>query len=350
MADSRDLHTFRIVALTLLVLSMLVSMTGCGAEVSPTLVATAKPSESVATSATAPSQKKHSAPATSTPKRNTPKVFKIGDVISIGNSMLDVLGWEVVKGDQFLKPDPGKKFIAVDVIIVNRGKSSRTISSLLQTWVKDETGQKYTVDISASSAAKGGSIDGELSPGERVRGKIGFQVPNDAKHLQFVFDASVFGTGKVFVDLGSKPVSVNPPSKIAGESKQQVFHVGDTITIGDFVLKVNKVLYPKGDQFNKPSAGNKFLVVDLTIVNKGSSSAEISTLLQMWVKDATGRKYTEDLMATTAAKGTTPDGEISPGEKVRGQVGFQVPVKATGLEFVFDASVFGTGKVFVALP
>lgn len=348
MAYPEGFHIRKAVGLMLLTLALLISLAGCGTAVSPTLVATAQPSKAlVISTATVPPER--STPVAST-NSGTPKVFRIGDVISIGNSTLDVLGWKVIKGDQFLKPDTGKKFIAVDVLIVNRGKSPKSISSLLQTWVKDGTGQKYTVDMSAATAAKGGSIDGELSPGERVRGKIGFQVPQDAKHLQFVFDASVFGKGKVFVDLGSKPVSVNPPSKIAGETKQQVFHVGDTITIGDFVLKVNKVLYPKGDQFNKPSAGNKFLVVDLTIVNKGSSSAEISTLLQMWVKDATGRKYTEDLMATTAAKGTTPDGEISPGEKVRGQVGFQVPIKATGLEFVFDASVFGTGKVFVALP
>jgi hypothetical protein len=43
------------------------------------------------------------------------------------------------------------------------------------------------------------------------------------------------------------------------------------------------------------------------------------------------------------------DGEITPGEKLRGQVGFQIPEDAQGLTFVFDADVFGHGKVFVAL-
>lgn len=63
-----------------------------------------------------------------------------------------------------------------------------------------------------------------------------------------------------------------------------------------------------------------------------------------------GQAYKVDIMASTVSDGTPPDGEIAPGEKVRGQIGFQIPTDATGLVFVFDAEVFGTGKVLVALP
>jgi hypothetical protein len=47
---------------------------------------------------------------------------------------------------------------------------------------------------------------------------------------------------------------------------------------------------------------------------------------------------------------SSPEGEIGPGERLRGSVGSQVPADATGLMFVFDGDVFGVGKVFVALP
>jgi hypothetical protein len=72
-------------------------------------------------------------------------------------------------------------------------------------------------------------------------------------------------------------------------------------------------------------------------------------MLQMTVKDWTGQGYGVDFGATSASDGTSPDGELAPGEKVRGQVGFQVPVGASGLVFVFDAGVWDYGKVFVAL-
>lgn len=354
MSISKNVRLY--IPVSVLALLLLVSL-ACGGTTSPTLVATAPSGETPAASAATTMQPTQTAPDVSSPRPTqvapspvAPEAYNIGDIVSIGDSVLTVLGWEDVAGDQFSKPESGNKFIAVDVLIVNQGQSATSISSLMQTSLKDETSQKYTVDLLASTVTKGGSIDGELSPGERVRGKIGFQVPENVQGLQFVFDADIFGAGKVFVNLGEEPIAVEPPAEIAGETEQQTFNVGDTIEIGTLMLTVNEITYPAGDQFNKPSAGNKYLVVDLTIENKGTSAAGISTLLQMWVKDSTGQKFTMDLMATTAAKGATPDGELAAGEKVRGQVGFQVPENATGLVFVFDGDVFGAGKVFVALP
>jgi hypothetical protein len=46
---------------------------------------------------------------------------------------------------------------------------ARATSSLLQAALKDDTGQKYNVDLLASSAAKKDGSGGELAPGERAR-------------------------------------------------------------------------------------------------------------------------------------------------------------------------------------
>ena len=285
-----------------------------------------------------------------TPTPTGPQVFKVGDVVKINDSVLVVLGWGEVTGDSFSKPDAGSKFIGVDVLLVNTGASPVSVSSMLQLTLKDDTGQQYDVDLSASVAAKKDGVDGELLPGERVRGLAAFQVPEQAKGLQFVFDASVFGTGKAFVDLGDKPVSNEPPTKIEGETEQPIFKIGETVKIGAFEMTVNQVTSPKGDSFNKPSAGNKFLIVDVTLENKGTKAENVSSSLQMWLKDPTGQRYKDDLSAIVASKGKTPDGEIAAGEKIRGQVGFQVPEEITGLVFVFDEDLFGEGKVSVALP
>jgi hypothetical protein len=68
-------------------------------------------------------------------------------------------------------------------------------------YLKDETGQKYTFHLGAQSLLDSGLPDDELQPGEKVRGEIGFQVPESAQELVFVFDAEVFGFGKVFISL-----------------------------------------------------------------------------------------------------------------------------------------------------
>jgi len=182
-----------------------------------------------------------------------------------------------------------------------------------------------------------------------VRGKIGFQVPQDATGLVFVFDADIFGIGKVFVDLGPSPIAVEPPAQLAGELEQEMFAIGDIVEMGDMILIVNEVIYPAGSEFSKPDPGNMFVAVDLTLENRGAEAKAVSSLIQMYLKDSSGQKYDLDLAASVASGGATPDGEIAPGEKIRGQVGFQVPQDAKGLVFIFDADVFGHGKAFVAL-
>lgn len=285
---------------------------------------------------------------TETPAESPTDNYQAGDIISIGDVVMVVLGWSSPPGDDFSQPDEGKMFVAVDLLLVNQGDRTITVSSMLQMSLKDATGQKYNVDLMTSTAS--GSIpEGELSPGERVRGKVGFQVPQDASGLVFVFDADVFGTGKVFTKLGPEPVTVEPPSQLAGEREQEMFVAGDIIEIGELTLTVNEVTYPQGDDFNKPDEGKKFLVVDLTLQNTSAEAKMISSLLQMYLKDKTGQKYEVDLIASTASGGTMPDGEIAPDEKLRGQVGFQVPEDAESLVFVFDADVFGHGKILVRL-
>jgi hypothetical protein len=161
---------------------------------------------------------------------------------------------------------------------------------------------------------------------------------------------SLFSSGKIFVNLGDAPTMVEAPAELAGEAPQQLYNVGDAIKIGDIVLTVNEVQTPKASQFAKPDKGMRFLVVDVTIENKASNAANLSSMLQMQLKDTSGQAYSVDLMASAASGGKAPDGELAPGEKIRGQIGYQVPEDAKGLTFVFDGDVFGAGKIFVKLP
>lgn len=346
-----------VIVLLALALGLLVLACGSGSPATPAKIAevatAAPPAAEASAGPTAAASTDAPAPITATEATAAPaapQTYKVGDVISIKDLVLVVLGWDMPKGDQFNKPEDGKQFVAVDLLLVNKGTAAASVSSLVQTALKDASDQKYTPDFLASTAAGASAPDGEIAPGERVRGKVGFQVPADAQGLTFVFDADLFGQGKLFIALGDAPVQLEAPAELAGEQAQTTYKVGDVIAIGELTLTVNEVSTPKGDKFNKPKPGQRFVVVDLTLANTSTKEANVSALLQMELKDASGQKYNPDLMATTAAKGALPDGKLAPGEKLRGQVGFEVPESAVDLVFVFDASVFGAGKVFVALP
>ena len=141
------------------------------------------------------------------------------------------------------------------------------------------------------------------------------------------------------------PVSTSTKTVALPPAQPSQFKVGDTAILGTLAITVNNVTYPQPTDMFKPNNGNKFLVVDVTIQNNGSTDYDISSMLNFYVKDVTGQKYPEDMLASSASNGTPPDGSISASDKLRGQVGFQIPVAATGLTFVFDDSILGNGKV-----
>ena len=282
------------------------------------------------------------------PAPGTQQFHKVGQVISAGEAVLVVLGWENASPDGSGAPSAGNRFVTVEMLIVNNSRSIMPYSTLGMR-IKDATGRKYEEDMSAA-AVGGARLGGRLAPGEKVRGKVVFQVPENAQGLQFIFDEFVPAPDIVLVDLGAQPVNVEPPANLPGETSQQAYHVGDGIDLGTLNISVNAVQYPAGSEYNKPIAGHKFLVVDLTIVNKGAAAVSFLSITQTSLKDSDGRQYWATLMASAAAGGSPPDGDIAPGETVRGQVGFQVPENASGFIFVFEAHAWEEGKVFVALP
>jgi hypothetical protein len=277
-------------------------------------------------------------------------IFYAGDIINAGSGILVVSGWEILPMQGSLKPDLGNKFIAIDIVIVNLDSSAVSISSLMQITLRDGAGSLYNINYLATEMLKGGTLDGELSPGERVRGRLGFQVPEDVTGLQLIFDANIFGVGKVYVDLGENPVVFGSPPPIVGEVWQPAYNLGDLIVTGWLALTVNSVAYPDAGNIEPPSDGFMYLVLDLTLENKGAIPVNLSSLSQMWVKDATGRKYTLDLQAMSVLELSSLDGNLAGGETKRGQVGFQVPEDAVNCIFVFDGDRFNPGKVFIIIP
>ena len=276
-------------------------------------------------------------------------VYEVGDIISINNTILVVLGWDQPPGGDFNPPDEGKKYLVVDVMLANQRERSFSISPVFQMTLKDSTGQKYNVNGKANIASGSNTPNGEINPGEVLRGKVGFHVPEDISDFVFVYEANLIGLGEVSVNLGPTPVSMEPPADLNLAQQQIVYQVGDLILISDLAIQVLQVSYPTGNAIVKPKEDFKFAAVDITIENQGNTTQEISSIVQMYLKDSTGQKYTFHLGAQSIIDSGLPDDELQPGEKIRGQIGFQVPKDVQGLLFVFDAEIFGFGKVFIAL-
>lgn len=128
------------------------------------------------------------------------QTFKVGDTIKMGDLQYTVHGIREVKGNDIFKPDEGKKWVAVEVTIENKGSEPQLVSSLLGFTLQDSEG--YTYNIMPVPVDLKGSLDGELAPGRKMRGEVSFEIPKDAKGLELIIDADVFGFGQAIVQLG----------------------------------------------------------------------------------------------------------------------------------------------------
>lgn len=123
----------------------------------------------------------------------THETYFIGDTVKMGDLVftLNSARWDT--GSEYMKPDPGVKWLVFDCTIENAGASPTTISSLLMFVLYDE--ESYSSDLTIFADTKG-SLDGELGPGRKMRGEIAFDVEEAHSQWEFIFQPNVFGFGQ----------------------------------------------------------------------------------------------------------------------------------------------------------
>lgn len=116
--------------------------------------------------------------------------------------------------------------------------------------------------------------------------------------------------------------------------------LGDTAEVGALRITANSFRTDPGGQLFQPDPGNVWVIVDVTVFNTRTDETYLlSTLLEMAVRDSEGREYDEAFGAdTTGSLG----GNIQPSDQSRGELAFEVPIGATGLQFEYHEA-FGGG-------
>lgn len=128
--------------------------------------------------------------------------------------------------------------------------------------------------------------------------------------------------------------------------KTQIFKIGDIIQLKDFKVIVNGVRTSDGDGIFKPDDGEQFFYVDCTIENISDKEQVVSSILMLKVVDKDGRSCDQAIVSD--ANGQL-DGNVGSGRKISGEYVVQVPKDETGLELVFDSSLWTGGQVIVSL-
>jgi len=137
------------------------------------------------------------------------------------------------------------------------------------------------------------------------------------------------------------------PVKISKVEKGvKIYKIGDAVKWRNYIFKVNSVRKDLGGGFLKPKKGYIYYIVDVTVENKSNESFAVSSLLMFKLVDSEGYSYNVTFGPDT--KGQL-DGDIRPGRKLRGELAFEIPNKAKGLELEIKPSVWGSEKIIFKL-
>ncbi len=134
------------------------------------------------------------------------------------------------------------------------------------------------------------------------------------------------------------------------EPKDSIYKVGDQIKLNDAIITVNKIEFSQGGQYSKPTEGNEWVNLNVTIENTGSSQQYVTTLGQMFIRDGDNNSY--QIAVTNKAlenPGLGLDGAVIAKSKKTGWVGFEIKKGATGLKFQYNASMWGSKNILVDL-
>jgi hypothetical protein len=109
--------------------------------------------------------------------------------------------------------------------------------------------------------------------------------------------------------------------------------IGLTQTSGVWKITVNSIAPTTSDnQFEVPKAGNQFVLINFTALNTGTSAHDMNPFY-FTLRDTSGTSYA--FAGLTVAK--SPDGTVVGGQKLRGDLSYELPKALHQVTLQFDS-------------
>lgn len=153
--------------------------------------------------------------------------------------------------------------------------------------------------------------------------------------------AVVAGSGNKTSTTGAK----NQTTKTTTKSE---YAVNEPITIGDQTLTVTSVQrnFNTGNEFSQPQAGKEYVIVTVKLENNSKSQISFNTF-DFQIQDSNGVLKNEGFI--TGVQNPLNSGNLAPGGKVTGNLGFEVQKDDAGLKLVFKPNFWSNQTVTVKL-
>ena len=144
--------------------------------------------------------------------------------------------------------------------------------------------------------------------------------------LGFVVFVLACGTSNAGTQIGTSAPSAKAT---AAPAKTKIYKVGDLIEVEEQTIVMNSA-----------DIVENVLKANFTLTNKGTDDENVSSLLSFSAKDSEGVK----LDASIFDCGSTLNGKVLPGEKLRGDICWKT-TNDKPFRIYYEANVFGSGAI-----
>ena len=128
------------------------------------------------------------------------------------------------------------------------------------------------------------------------------------------------------------------------ETEKDTFGIGEVAEMNDVQVTMVNYTESEGSEYNKPSEGNEFVLVEFEIANNSDSEMTVSSLASF---EAYADDYALNYSLNAAVDNQDAnqlDGTIAAGKKMNGVIGYEVPKDWKNLEIHFTDNVWSSNK------
>jgi len=115
--------------------------------------------------------------------------------------------------------------------------------------------------------------------------------------------------------------------------------------IGDYAIRITNVYTSQGDEFDEPSQGYQYVIVEVEIKNEGSKTLSYNSL-NFNMKNSSGEVTSEALTIVNVDTALSA-GELTGGESVTGTIAFEQPINDNNLQLIYEEDIFFEGDSII---
>ena len=246
----------------------------------------------------------------------TPQIemFQVGDVVQAQDHTIRLNNLEY-QGN----------ILVADFTVENLGNSDVDLSSMLSFSAKKDDGTLLEAEYFDCGTSR---LDGRVLPGDRLRGSVCWAGAAPEDGIKIYYEADLFGEGAIVWEAiaGTTEALELPDAQL----KIDVFKPGDVIQTQEHTIVLN----------NAEFLGN-VLKVNFTIENQGSSDLDVSSMLSFYARKRDGSSLEREYFDC----GTSLDGSILPGDKLKGDICWSNAASTDGIKIYYEGELFGSGAV-----